>query len=76
MLLHHTRLLGPRQSTEQEILPSSSARVQTEVDKPDNVTLYVYVDWCALAKKMTSMEITTSIIMVWPETMPESRPMR
>lgn len=61
-LLQHTRLPGSRSSTEQEIfvaLPSSFARVHSEVDKPDNVTLYVYVDWGALAKKMISMKITT-----------------
>lgn len=78
-LLQHTRLPGPRSSAEQEIfiaLPSSFARANAEVISPENVTLYVYADWSTLAKKMLTMKITTSIIIVWPDEMPESRPMR
>lgn len=57
-------------------VPQPFSRVHPDVDYPDNVVPFVYQDWSALAHKMISMPITTSIIVVWPDTTPESREMR
>ncbi|KAK6011175.1 hypothetical protein OSTOST_23750 [Ostertagia ostertagi] len=57
-------------------LPSAFGRVGVDVDYADNITPYVYANWSALAEKLISMPIVTSIIVVWPDTTPESREMR
>ncbi|VDO94869.1 unnamed protein product [Heligmosomoides polygyrus] len=57
-------------------VPQPFSRVHPDVDYPDNVVPFVYQDWSALAHKLISMPITTSIIVVWPDTTPESREMR
>ncbi|EYB86822.1 hypothetical protein Y032_0272g920 [Ancylostoma ceylanicum] len=58
-------------------LPQSFAKVNSEVDYDDAViTLYVYEEWSTPAKKLLETQLTPSIIIVWPDKMPESRAMR
>ncbi|KAK6017953.1 zinc knuckle, partial [Ostertagia ostertagi] len=73
------RIPGTTVNKEPEIfiaLPPAFGRVNADVDYADNITPYVYADWSALAHKLISMPIVTSIIIVWPDTTPESRQMR
>ncbi|KIH69338.1 hypothetical protein ANCDUO_00324 [Ancylostoma duodenale] len=57
-------------------LPTSFARVNAEIGYEENETVYVYTDFSTLAQKLVNAPITRSIIVVWPDQMPESRPMR
>ncbi|KHJ92076.1 hypothetical protein OESDEN_08043 [Oesophagostomum dentatum] len=57
-------------------LPSSFAVVNSEIDYEGTTTIYVYENWSTLAQKLLDTTITTSIIVVWPDKMPESRAMR
>ncbi|KHJ98199.1 hypothetical protein OESDEN_01818 [Oesophagostomum dentatum] len=50
-------------------LPSSFANVNSEIDYEGTTTIYVY-------EKLLDTAITTSIIVLWPDKMPESRAMR
>ncbi|EYC13483.1 hypothetical protein Y032_0043g738 [Ancylostoma ceylanicum] len=57
-------------------LPSSFSQVNAGVAYEDNVNIYVYADFSTLAEKLMKTQITRSIVVVWPDRMPESRPMR
>ncbi|EYB94484.1 hypothetical protein Y032_0171g324 [Ancylostoma ceylanicum] len=57
-------------------LPSSFSQVNAGVAYEDNVNIYVYADFSTLAEKLMKTQITRSIVIVWPDRMPESRPMR
>ncbi|KIH46852.1 hypothetical protein ANCDUO_23093 [Ancylostoma duodenale] len=57
-------------------LPHSFAKVNAEVDYDEAVTMYVYDEWSTLAKKLMETQHTPSIIIAWPDKMPESRAMR
>ncbi|KAK6059773.1 hypothetical protein COOONC_02577 [Cooperia oncophora] len=73
------RVPGAQVDREPEIfiaLPPAFARVNADVDYGRNVTPYVYADWNGLAEKLVTMPIVTSLIVVWPDTTPESREMR
>ncbi|KAK6050755.1 zinc knuckle [Cooperia oncophora] len=73
------RVPGAQVDREPEIfiaLPPAFARVNSDVDYGRNVTPYVYADWNGLAEKLVTMPIVTSLIVVWPDTTPESREMR
>ncbi|VDL87126.1 unnamed protein product, partial [Nippostrongylus brasiliensis] len=77
-MLDHTRLPGTIHRDQDVFLalPPPFARLNAEVDYPSHVVPFVYPDWSALAQKMIAMPITTSVIIVWPESTPESRQMR
>ncbi|KIH54929.1 hypothetical protein ANCDUO_14921, partial [Ancylostoma duodenale] len=78
-MLDHVEAPRIRSNADHEVfiaLPSAFARVNAEIGYEENVTLYVYVDFSALAQKLINTPITGSIIVVWPDQMPESRPMR
>ncbi|VDP47241.1 unnamed protein product [Heligmosomoides polygyrus] len=77
-MLDHVRLPGAI-AQEQDIflaLPQPFSRVHPDVDYPENVIVFVYQNWSTLAHKMISMPVTTSVIVVWPDILPESREMR
>ncbi|EPB65351.1 integrase core domain protein [Ancylostoma ceylanicum] len=57
-------------------LPAGFSRVNSEIGYEENVTVYIYSDFSTLAQKLLNTPITRSIIVVWPDQMPESRPMR
>ncbi|VDK83120.1 unnamed protein product [Cylicostephanus goldi] len=70
---------APARSTEREVfiaVPVAFAKVNAEIGYEDNITVYIYTDFGTLANKLLNHVITKSIIVIWPQTMPESRPMR
>ncbi|EYB85939.1 hypothetical protein Y032_0288g1489 [Ancylostoma ceylanicum] len=54
-------------------LPVAFSRINGD---EENVTVYIYSDFCTLAKKLLNTPITRSIIVVWPDQMPKSGSMR
>ncbi|CAJ0593826.1 unnamed protein product [Cylicocyclus nassatus] len=70
---------APARSTERDVfiaVPVAFAKVNAEIGYEDNITVYIYTDFGTLANKLLNHAITKSIIVIWPQTMPESRPMR
>ncbi|KAL6730520.1 hypothetical protein ANCDUO_02231 [Ancylostoma duodenale] len=57
-------------------LSSPFSRVDHEIDYDGSITMNAYADWSTLAQKFLSIPLVTSIIVVWPDRMPESRAMR
>ncbi|CAJ0607989.1 unnamed protein product [Cylicocyclus nassatus] len=58
-------------------LPTSFARLDSEVAYEDNVILYIYRDFGTLASKLlTAREVMKAVVIVWPDNLPESRQMR
>ncbi|RCN30316.1 hypothetical protein ANCCAN_23907 [Ancylostoma caninum] len=78
-MLDRIELPGSVKSVGQNVLialPSAFSRVDQEIDYDESITMYVYADWSTLAQKFLPIPLITSIIVVWPDRMPESRAMR
>lgn len=78
-MLGQLKRSSPNVSAKQPVLialPQAFSRVNAKVDYDSHVRICVYADWATLASRLLDIEITTTIIVVWPDKMPESREMR
>ncbi|EYC41559.1 hypothetical protein Y032_0564g3531 [Ancylostoma ceylanicum] len=53
-------------------LPAAFSQVNAETGYEENVTVYIYSHFPTLAQELLNAPITRSIIVVWPDQMPEN----